>query len=279
MSLSQFKYLSDLGEGSFGRVIKAQRISDGEIYAIKQVKVSSAYQKELENTLNEIRILASITHQNIISYNEAFYEKDIESLCIVMELADGGDLQHKIEQHTKRKTSFEEKEVWRVAEQLLKGLKQLEEYKIIHRDIKSANIFFSKGIAKLGDMNVSKITEASFASTQTGTPYYASPEVWRGEVYSYKSDIWSLGCVLYEMCALTPPFKAKSLQNLNKKVQEGVYDRIPALYSSRLSNFIGSCLTENVNKRSDVHKLLKVLNCEPSNLLPRVNSSHKIVLK
>ena len=101
----------------------------------------------------------------------------------------------------------------------MKGLRQLGEYKIIHRDIKCANIFFSNGVAKLGDMNVSKIAEESFASTQTGTPYYTSPEIWRGELYSFKSDIWSLGCVLYEMCTLSPPFKAKSLQVLNRKIQ------------------------------------------------------------
>lgn len=83
----------------------------------------------------------------------------------------------------------------------------------MHRDIKSANIFISEGVYKLGDLNVSKIFNPSdiMARTQTGTPYYASPEVWRDEPYDTKSDIWSLGCVIYEMCALKPPFKGKDL--------------------------------------------------------------------
>lgn len=101
--------------------------------------------------------------------------------------------------------------MWKVAAELLGGLRVLQDKKILHRDIKSANVFFVNGVAKLGDMNVSKVTEASLAYTQTGTPYYASPEVWREEPYSYKSDIWSLGCVLYEMCALRPPFRARSI--------------------------------------------------------------------
>jgi len=76
--------------------------------------------------------------------------------------------------------------------------------------MKAANIFICEGQKKikLGDMNVSKIVKNYFTTTQTGTPYYASPEVWRDESYSTKTDIWSLGCVLYEMCMLRPPFSA-----------------------------------------------------------------------
>ena len=90
---------------------------------------------------------------------------------------------------------------------MVKGLQSLHELNIVHRDIKSANLFISKnGMLKLGDMNVSKVAKRGFLSTQTGTPYYASPEVWKDKPYDVKSDIWSLGCVLYELCALAPPF-------------------------------------------------------------------------
>ena len=92
--------------------------------------------------------------------------------------------------------------------QIVAGLKALHDMKIMHRDIKSANIFMNKdGTCKLGDMNVSKSADKNGLNyTQTGTPYYASPEVWRDEPYDFKSDIWSLGCVLYEMITLKPPF-------------------------------------------------------------------------
>ena len=113
--------------------------------------------------------------------------------------------------------------------QIVAGLKSLHDMKIMHRDIKSANIFMNKdGISKLGDMNVSKSADKNGLNyTQTGTPYYASPEVWRDEPYDFKSDIWSLGCVLYEMITLKPPFQADDMQGLYKKVLKGKYDRLP----------------------------------------------------
>ena len=105
---------------------------------------------------------------------------------------------------------------------VVKGLKALHALNIMHRDLKSANVFlFAHGEAKLGDLNVSKVVEKGLAYTQTGTPYYASPEVWRDEPYGPKSDIWSLGCVVYEMVSLKPPFRAEDMQGLYKKVIKG----------------------------------------------------------
>ncbi len=94
---------------------------------------------------------------------------------------------------------------------------------------------FKDGTAKLGDLNVSKVTKKGLGYTQTGTPYYASPEVWRDLPYDAKSDIWSLGCVLYEMTTLRPPFRAPDMQSLYKKVLRGVYPRIPGTFSPDLA--------------------------------------------
>jgi len=91
----------------------------------------------------------------------------------------------------------------------------------VHRDIKCANLFLTKdGVLKLGDLNVSKVAKGML-STQTGTPYYASPEVWQDKPYDLKSDIWSVGCVLFEMCALSPLFKAETCKHyLEKSAKE-----------------------------------------------------------
>ena len=94
---------------------------------------------------------------------------------------------------------------------------------------------FNDKTAKLGDLNVSKVTKKGLGYTQTGTPYYASPEVWKDQPYDMKSDIWSLGCVLYEMITLKPPFRASDMQGLYKKVLKGIYPRIPAGYSQDLA--------------------------------------------
>lgn len=94
------------------------------------------------------------------------------------------------------------------------------------------------GNIKLGDLNVSKVNHAGLMFTQTGTPYYASPEVWKDKPYDSKSDLWSLGCVLYEMCALRPPFTASNMKGLYNKVIKGEYSRIPMAYSDDLSKVI-----------------------------------------
>lgn len=112
------------------------------------------------------------------------------------------------------------------------------------------------GTYKLGDLNVSKVLKKGMAYTQTGTPYYASPEVWNDKPYDMKSDIWSLGCVIYEMAALRPPFQATDLQGLYKKVKTGVFDRIPSVYSGDLSSLISQMLKLSPGQRPSTDQIL-----------------------
>ena len=134
-----------------------------------------------------------------------------------MEFADNGDLFQKIRQHQKTKMYIDEGDIWKIFIQVLRGLKALHDLKIMHRDLKSANVFLYKdNSAKLGDLNVSKVAKQGLGYTQTGTPYYASPEVWQDKPYDFKSDLWSLGWVLYESAALKPPFRAEDMEGLYK---------------------------------------------------------------
>ena len=130
----------------------------------------------------------------------------------------------------------------------------------MHRDLKSANVFLNHDYTiKLGDMNVSKVANKQGLNyTQTGTPYYASPEVWRDEPYGFKSDIWSLGCVLYELITLQPPFQAEDMQGLYKKVNKGIYPKIPKHYSKDLSLLIKMMLYVDPNKRPSCEDLLNM---------------------
>ena len=254
-----FNILSKIGEGSYSTVLKVQRIEDGNIYALKRVKFYKLSEKEKENALNEIRILASVKNKNVISYKEAFFDEKDSSLGIVMEYADNGDLFQLITERKKTKNYFTEQEVWKVFIQLLNGLKALHDFKILHRDIKSANVFlFKGGICKLGDLNVSKVARKGLGYTQTGTPYYASPEVWEEKPYDSKSDVWSLGCVMYEMITLRPPFQAKSMEELYKKVMRGNYPRIPSKYSEDLSDAIKLMIQVEAGARPSCEELLKM---------------------
>jgi NIMA (never in mitosis gene a)-related kinase len=124
--------------------------------------------------------------------------------------------------------------------------------KICHRDIKCANLFLTKeGVVKLGDLNVSKVAKRGMLRTQTGTPYYACPEVWKDMPYDHRSDIWSLGCVLYEIITQQPPFRASTMKGLYTKVISGKYDPIPNHYSQDLKNMVKACLQVRSSERAD----------------------------
>lgn len=152
---------------------------------------------------------------------------------------------------------MKEEDVWSIFYQIVNGLQALHKKKIVHRDIKCANIFLTKsGMAKLGDLNVSKIAKMGILKTQTGTPYYASPEVWQDKPYDKRSDIWSLGTVLYELVALSPPFTASDMKGLYAKVMKGVYPKIPASFSSDLSAMIRNLIQVDPKNRPSTKQIM-----------------------
>ena len=253
-----FEIIKKLGDGSYSEVYQVRRKADNNIYALKKVKLQKLKEKEKQNALNEVRILASIKSHFVISYKEAFIEESDKSLCIIMEYADRGDLYQKICQFKTNGCLIEETDVWRIFIQMVRGLKALHDLKILHRDLKSANIFlFSDGSAKIGDCNVSKVVRKGLGYTQTGTPYYASPEVWNDDPYDNKSDIWSLGCVTYEMLTLRPPFRAKSMEELYQKVQKGHFGNINPRYSNDIFEMCKFLLKVNPNNRPTCAEILK----------------------
>ena len=257
-SLNDFKLGKLLGKGAFSRVFLVHRIIDGQTYAMKQVRISQLTDKEKQNSLNEIRILASLSHKNIIGYKDAFFDENSKTLNIVMEYADNGDMSQKIKYNLKHGLLFRENIIWNYLIQILEGLHYLHENNIIHRDLKSANIYLMKdGTIKIGDLNVSKIAKIGMAYTQTGTPYYASPEIWLDKPYDFKSDVWSLGCILYELCQLKPPFRGTSLKNLCYNIQRGIYEPIMSFYSEELKKIIYLMLRTDPKMRPTTGQILK----------------------
>ena len=259
-----FVILEKIGKGAFSDVFKTKRIEDGKVYALKKVALKDLKEKELQNTLNEIRILASVKHPNIIAYRNSFIDTKSKDLCIIMDYAGGGDLTSLIKECQQKKVRLPENIVIKFFHQLTSALYELHLRKIIHRDLKTANVFITKDLKniKLGDMNVSKIVKSMFAYTQTGTPYYASPEVWRDEPYNIKADIWSLGCVIYEMCMLKPPFNATDMDGLFEKVQKCGFEPFDGFYSEELQEAISRMLAYNPHIRPSTEKILnfKIFN-------------------
>ena len=141
-------------------------------------------------------------------------------------------------------------------------MKHVHDRKILHRDLKCQNIFLTKnGIIKLGDFGIARVLSSTRENVRTmvGTPYYLSPEIIDSKPYNFKSDIWSLGVVLYELCALKPPFDAESLPKLAMKIVRGNYNPIPSHYSKELKNLIASLLALDPQKRPSVHQILSKL--------------------
>ena len=193
-----------------------------------------------------------------------------------MEYADGGDLLQRINSLAKRKSRLSESDCWSYFIQILRGLQVLHDLKIVHRDIKCANVFLTKdGTIKLGDLNVSKVAKRGLLSTQTGTPYYASPEVWCDKPYDLKSDIWSIGCVLFEMAALEPPFKARDMKGLFKSVTSGRIPSLPPSYSNDLNYMVRLMLQQAPALRPTCNQLLSRHHLQknmPAKLLTDIGS-------
>ena len=284
--MDDFQILSKLGEGAYSTVYKVMRKVDKKIYALKKVKLLNLSEKEKENALNEVRILASVKSNFVVSYKEAFFDEKDRTLCIVMEFADNGDLLNKITEHKKRSIFFDESTIWSIFIQLVRGLKSLHDLNILHRDLKCANVFlFSNGEVKIGDLNVSKVTRGGLGTTQTGTPYYASPEVWNDCPYDSKSDIWSLGCVLYEMITLKPPFRAADMEGLYKKVTKGQFSKIPDIFSNDLHQIVIFLLQVNPKLRPSCDQILnhpivqkridyfKIITGEKENIGNKINNN------
>ncbi|KAL6757723.1 kinase-like domain-containing protein [Haematococcus lacustris] len=255
--LQNFKVHKLLGKGSYGKVYKVERTSDEQFYALKETDLGSLSHLERMDAVNEVRLLVSINHGNVVRYHEAFLNGS--KLCVVMEYAPFGDLRYYINKGQRLNAPFPEEAVWRIFLQLAKGLGALHSNQIIHRDIKPANIFLcANDLLKIGDLGVAKaLTRAQFTRTQIGTPCYMAPEVWAGKPYSYSSDLWSLGAVLYEMMTFRTPMEGRSMQELKMRISSGRFTPIAAgRYSPELIAFCHNLLSLEPRKRPTADQIL-----------------------
>ena len=268
---SNFHVLKELGKGAFAKVYKVRRQEDEKEYALKQVDVGAMKKKEVQDAFNEIRILCTFgkefAHPRLVRLYETFLNSNQTQLSIVMEYCACGDLSEKVERYKIRKTYIDERVIWVYLIQIAEGLKGLHQMGILHRDLKAANCFLAEdGSIKIGDMNVSKVVRAEGgADTQIGTPYYMAPEIWKCKPYGEGVDIWALGCLIFELCSLRPPFLAQSLQELKSKVLAGRFPRIPRTYSQNsddLQNVITKLLDLNPANRPSAVEILALPEVE-----------------
>lgn len=239
-------------------------------------------QKERDQLHAEFSILASLKHANIVGYYHREHLKQTQELYLYMEYCGGGDLGTIIKDLKKKREYPKEEFVWRILSQLVTALYRCHygvdppepgsdfarqkdtrpkgKDMILHRDLKPENIFLGADQSvKLGDFGLSKLMQShDFASTYVGTPFYMSPEICASERYTLHSDIWSVGCIIYELCTHNPPFNANSHLQLIQRIRKGEYAPIPSTYSKDLSTVINQCLKTNPHHRPDTASLLTV---------------------
>jgi NIMA (never in mitosis gene a)-related kinase len=229
---------------------------------IKSIPLDTLSEKDIKETHMEAKILEKLDHPNIIKFREVFITKTPStSLHIVMDYAEGGDLCSKIKERNGK--YFSESQILNWFTQICLANKHIHDRKILHRDLKSQNVFLTKNnLIKLGDFGIAKCLNYTLEQVQTilGTPYYLSPEIVQNKPYSFKSDIWSLGILLYELCALKMPFNAKSLPKLSLNIIKGVYTPLPFHYSKDLKELVGSMLQLDAMKRPTITDILSIDN-------------------
>ncbi|XP_053912416.1 serine/threonine-protein kinase Nek3-like isoform X2 [Cuculus canorus] len=277
--MEEYKVLKVLGEGSFGRALLVHHTISDQHYAMKEIRLPMS-SSDVENSRKEAVLLAKMKHPNIVAFKESFEANG--HLYIVMEYCDGGDLMQKIKQQ--RGKLFPEDMILYWFVQMCLGVKHIHDKRVLHRDIKSKNVFLTQdGKIKLGDFGSARLLAhpALYACTYLGTPYYVPPEIWENTAYNNKSDIWSLGCILYELCTLRHPFQANSWKHLILKICKGSYSPLPSHYSYELHYLIKQMFKRNPQSRPSANTILTrgcltklIKNCLPSEPSKDESSKH-----
>ncbi|XP_029415412.1 serine/threonine-protein kinase Nek1 isoform X4 [Nannospalax galili] len=254
--MEKYVRLQKIGEGSFGKAVLVKSAEDGRQYVIKEINISRMSNKEREESRREVAVLANMKHPNIVQYRESFEENG--SLYIVMDYCEGGDLFKRI--NAQKGILFQEDQILDWFVQICLALKHVHDRKILHRDIKSQNIFLTKdGTVQLGDFGIARVLNSTveLARTCIGTPYYLSPEICENKPYNNKSDIWALGCVLYELCTLKHAFEAGNMKNLVLKIISGSFPPVSLHYSYDLRSLLSQLFKRNPRDRPSVNSILE----------------------
>ena len=210
------------------------------------------------STLKEVSLLASINSPHVVKYMDSFIESG--ELYLIMEYCERRDLATFLA--NQMNIPLNEEKIWRIGLEILAGLAVLHKKGIVHRDIKSKNIFLTRDShAKIGDFGISAYLNGKTIQDkkEIGTLLYTSPEICKGEFYSVKTDIWSFGCLLYELCTYRTPFHGTSEETIINKILTSKQAPIPKIYSPDLSFLVTACLNKKADQRPDAMELLSLI--------------------
>ncbi|XP_069329352.1 serine/threonine-protein kinase Nek11 isoform X2 [Eulemur rufifrons] len=250
-----------LGSGSFGTVylVSDKKAKQGEeLKVLKEISVGQLNPNETVQANLEAQLLSKLDHPTIVKFHASFVEQD--NFCIITEYCEGRDLDCKIQEYKEAGKIFTENQIIEWFIQLLLGVDYMHERRILHRDLKSKNIFLKSNLLKIGDFGVSRLLLGScdLATTLTGTPHYMSPEVLKHQGYDTKSDIWSLACILYEMCCMNHAFTGSNFLSIVLKIVEGDTPTLPERYPRELNAIMESMLNKSPSLRPSALEILKI---------------------
>ena len=258
LSARGYRVIKEIGRGMFASAHLVSLLSSPrEFYVAKCVDLEQLKDRDKRLAEQEVEVLKSMSHPNIVKLKESFLFTPF-LLVMVVEYCEQGELRNAIRVKADQGEYFSEEEILRWFSQLVDALSYVHSFRVIHRDLKTSNIFLKRGRALLGDFGMSKVFEGSIQAAMTivGTPFYMSPEICQNQLYNYKSDIWSLGCVLYELCALKHPFVADGILALVPKILNEKYPPIPDKYSPELKTLLSRLLAKKPEDRPSAADLL-----------------------
>ena len=257
--IGKYQIIKKIGEGSYAKIYKVKKDDSETQYVLKNIPVSEEDISSMNEILNESSILSTCDNIYVIKYYDSFFYKG--TFNIITEFCPYGDLFGYIKFYKVRGSKIEEKIIWIIFIQLSLGLNYLHQKKILHRDIKTKNIFIKNNLTvKIGDFGIAKIlnSTSSYAHTFIGTPYYISPELCKDQPYNDKSDVWSLGCVLYELCTLNHPFEGGTQVEIYEKIMTQKFKAISSEYSNDLKKMVDLLLEKDERKRPKMKDILKM---------------------
>jgi len=259
----EYKIIRELGRDTFGRVVQVLSKSNKKHYAIKIIQINEVTKETIQSYEKEAYILSKFNSNNIVKYYDS--SKDNNNIYILMEFCNGDNLRNFIDKHIDDNTLIEEDKLKIIIKQICKGIKEIHDKKVIHRDLKPENIFINENMnIKIGDFGISHQLNSKNTHTLTkygaGTDCYKAPEILKNGIYNEKSDIWSLGCIIYELFNLSIYF--------NDKFSEEIKIIDTDIYNNRWQKLIDSLLQIDYKKRFDIDQVNQFLENE-------LNNNHK----